>query len=662
MRAMSEETTSPPSAVETPSASPPTTHDATPIAGTAPDASGAAATTPPATPDAEKRREADAALREMLSPVRGRLLTGRILGVLAGIATAAPYLALVKLGDVMLASAAAGRLPASQEVRPVAMWLVTAFIVQALLLLAGLMITHVADLRLRALLRERMIDRIARAPLSWFSAHPSGRIRKAIQDDTASLHHLVAHAPVENAMAIASPIAMLAASFALDWRLGLLAMVSLPIYLGLQGWSMRGMGDKTAEMDTRLGEVSSRAVELADGIAVIKAFGQVGRAHDRYAQATRAFSRFYLEWVGPMLRASALSEALVSVPVIVLIMMSGGALLVTAGFVTPAAALAATLIALVLPGAVLTVGNATWSSQIASSAALRLREVLEAPQLAESGADGQAGADGKAPADGQADETAADPGDRVRPVGRVEFSDVSCSYGRTLALDGVDLELAPGTVTALVGRSGSGKSTLATTLARFQDPDRGSVRIDGRDVRSMTQRELYSTVSFVLQDPQLLRITLRENIRLARPDADEETVREAARAACVLEEIEAMPHGLDTVVGEGVSLSGGQAQRVSIARALLADAPVLILDEATAASDPDSEAEIQQALNRLTRGRTVLVIAHRPEAVLGVDQLVRLERGRVVRRLVGAEVTPSAIRAAMETPQTTTAPSIQETR
>ncbi|UQN28509.1 ABC transporter ATP-binding protein [Brachybacterium kimchii] len=633
MRAMSEEKTSPPPAVETPSVFPPTT------------------STTSATTDAEKRREADAALREMLAPVRGSLLAGRILGVLAGIATAAPYLALVRLGDVMLAGAADGRLPASQEVRPVVMWLVTAFIVQALLLFAGLMVTHVSDLRLRALLRERMIGRISRAPLSWFSAHSSGRIRKAIQDDTASLHHLVAHAPVENAMAIASPIAMLAASFALDWRLGLLAMVTLPIYLGLQAWSMRGMGDKTAEMDTRLGEVSSRAVELADGIAVIKAFGQVGRAHDRYTQAARAFSRFYLDWVGPMLRASALSEALVSVPVIVLIMMSGGALLVTAGTVTPAAALAATLIALVLPATVLTIGNATWSSQIASSAALRLREVLEAPQLEETGADGRG--------DERADAGAIG---RVGPVGRVEFSDVSYSYGRTLALDGVDLELAPGTVTALVGRSGSGKSTLATTLARFQDPDRGSVRIDGRDVRSMTQRELYSTVSFVLQDPQLLRITLRENIRLARPDADDTAVREAARAACVLDEIEQMPHGLDTVVGEGVSLSGGQAQRVSIARALLADAPVLILDEATAASDPDSEAEIQQALNRLTRGRTVLVIAHRPEAVLGVDQLVRLEGGRVVRRLIGEEVTPSAIRAAMEAPQSTSVPSIQETR
>jgi ATP-binding cassette subfamily B protein IrtA len=637
MRVMSEQKTSPPSAMETPSA------DAAPDTRGAPEPPGATAATPPpaSASGAEKRREADAALREMLSPVRRSLLAGRILGVLAGIATAAPYLALVRLGDVMLAGTAAGRLPAEQEVRPVAMWLVTAFIVQALLLFAGLMVTHVADLRLRALLRERMIRRISRAPLSWFSAHSSGRIRKAIQDDTASLHHLVAHAPVENAMAIASPIAMLAASFAMDWRLGLLAMVILPIYLGLQGWSMRGMGDKTAEMDTRLGEVSSRAVELADGIAVIKAFGQVGRAHDRYTQAARAFSRFYLDWVGPMLRASALSEALVSVPVIVLIMMTGGTLLVTAGTVTPAAALAATLIALVLPATVLTIGNAAWSSQIASSAALRLREVLETPQLEEVEADEPAGGG---------------------PVGRVEFSDVSCSYGSTLALDGVDLELAPGTVTALIGRSGSGKSTLATTLARFQDPDRGSVRIDGRDVRSMTQRELYSTVSFVLQDPQLLRISLRENIRLARPDADDAAVREAARAACVLEEIEQMPQGLDTIVGEGISLSGGQAQRVSIARALLADAPVLILDEATAASDPDSEAEIQQALNRLTRGRTVLVIAHRPEAVLGVDQLVRLDEGRVVRRLVGAEVTAPSIRAVMEPPQSTTVPPTQETR
>jgi ATP-binding cassette subfamily B protein len=185
-------------------------------------------------------------------------------------------------------------------------------------------------------------------------------------------------------------------------------------------------------------------------------------------------------------------------------------------------------------------------------------------------------------------------------------------------------------VTALVGASGSGKSTLAVLAARFMDPDRGRVLLGGRDVRDIPADQLYRTVSFVLQNPQLLRMSLRDNIRLAQPRATDDQVWAAAQSACIADEIRALPDGLDTVWGEGARLSGGQEQRIAIARALVADAPVLVLDEATAATDPDSEAEIQRALSALVVGRTVLVIAHRVESVLGCDRLAVLRDGRVV--------------------------------
>ena len=233
----------------------------------------------------------------------------------------------------------------------------------------------------------------------------------------------------------------------------------------------------------------------------------------------------------------------------------------------------------------------------------------------------------------------------------MRFEDVSVSYGDddNMAVDHVDLTCPEGTVTALVGPSGSGKSTLATMLARFTDPDSGRVLIGDVDIRELTTAQLYRQVSFVLQNPKLLQLSIRDNIRLAVPGATDDEVWAAARSARIETELRTLPDGLDTVIGgeDGTRVSGGQAQRIAIARALLADTPILILDEAMAATDPDAESEIQLALNELVAGRTVLVIAHRPESVRGADQIVRLDSGRVTARITGDEVTDTAIDALM---------------
>ena len=554
----------------------------------------------------KRSREGQAAIKRLGAPVRTRLRIGQVLVLLSGILAVAPYLALVQLGDILLEAHRAGAAPDPQRVRTVVMMLISAYSTRLLLYMVALLITHMADLSLRDQMRRDIVQRISRAPLAWFTASTSGRIRKAVQDDTTTVHTVIAHGPVEQLNAIVTPLALVACAFWIDWRLALLALSTLLLYVLTYSFSMRGMNEKTVEMDRKLAAVSSTMVEFVSGIGVVKAFGRVGRAHAAYLNAADDFSDFYRAWAMPLVTMTCLSFTWVSVPVLLLVNLGGGALLISAGLVTLPEVLATTLIALVLPGALLTIASISWSYQMAGAAALRLCEVIDTPVLP------------------TAEES------RRPERARVEIDRVSFSYGDTLAVDEASLTLEPGTVTALLGPSGSGKSTLATLIARFADPDSGAVRIGGVDLRDMDEETLYSTVSFVLQDAQLLGATVRENIALGRPDADLEQVRDAARVAHVDEEIMALPDGYDTVLGRDTALSGGQEQRIAIARAVLLDTPVLLLDEATAMADPESEAEIQEALSALVAGRTVLVIAHRPAAVRGAHRIAVMERGRVV--------------------------------
>lgn len=556
--------------------------------------------------NAQRSREGQAAIARLGAPVRTRLRIGQALVLLSAVLAVAPYVALVQLGDILLRAYRAGVGPDPQQVRSAVMMLVGTYSTRLLLYFLALLITHMADLSLRDRLRRDIVDRISHAPLAWFTASTSGRIRKAVQDDTTLVHTVIAHGPVERLNAVVTPLALLVCAFWIDWRLALIALSTLVLYVLTYSVSMRGMKEKTVEMDRKLAAISSTMVEFVSGIGVVKAFGRVGRAHSAYLTAADEFSAFYRAWAMPLVTVTCLSFTWVSIPVLLLVNLGGGALLIHAGAVTLPQVLATTLVALVLPAALITIASISWSYQMAGAAALRLCEVLDTPVL-----------------------PVADRPERPRGA-LVEISHVSFSYGDTLAVDDASLVLEPGTVTALLGPSGSGKSTLATLIARFADPDAGAVRIGGVDLRDMDETTLYSTVSFVLQDAQLLGTTVRENIALGRPDADLDQVRAAARVARVDEEIMALPDGYDTVLGQDTALSGGQEQRIAIARAILLDTPVILLDEATAMADPESEAEIQEALSALVKERTVLVIAHRPAAVRGADRIAVMERGRIV--------------------------------
>ena len=552
-------------------------------------------------------RAGQKAFKELTAPIRGSMALAQLLGVLYGALAVAPYVILVQLGEVLLAAARSGVSPDRGEVISLLMWLIGAFGARYGIYFLALSVTHFADVRFGHIVRMRMVKVLASAPLAWFTSTNSGAVRKAIQDDTHDVHTVIAHAPVESAAAVSAPLSLLIYSFIIDWRLGLLSIATLPIYALINAWMMRDMGEKTAQMDRYLTRVSATMVEFVSGISVVKAFGTVGRAHERFTRAAEDFASFYVAWCGPLLKGSALGQAAVSPSMILLISTAGGSALAATGIVSPVQVITCALIALVIPAAIEVLGSTVWSYQIAGAAALRIVDLLSVSPLPVEGNEEPSGAE-------------------------VEIDGVSFSYGSTLALQDVSLTVPQGTVTALVGPSGSGKSTLATLVARFADPDQGSVRIGGVDVRAIAPDVLYRHVSFVLQDPQLLDISVRENIALGRPDAKEEAIWAAATAARIDDYVRSLPRGLDSVIGEDAHPSGGQAQRIAIARALLVDAPILVLDEATAFTDPEAEAEIQAALTRLVQGKTVLVIAHRAASIIGVDQIAILEAGRLIAR------------------------------
>ncbi|MFB9832660.1 ABC transporter ATP-binding protein [Actinoallomurus acaciae] len=574
-------------------------------------------------------KAASRALTEIRRPVAGSVRVACVISALGALAGLAPFLGLVELADVLLAdSVDRGR------VITICLLIAGGLLARAMLMGSALTITHFADVRLQAILRRRMVERLGRVPLGWFSEQSSGRVRKAAMSDVHDLHQLVAHHSVEMTAAVVMPLGGLSYLLWLDWRLALLALATLPVYAVAYAWMMRGYADQMRRMDESNARISAAVAEFVHGIAVVKTFGQSRRAFAAYRQATDEFVRFFSGWVRPMLRTEALALMAISAPVIGLVTSAGSAWFVERGWVRVPEAVACVLVAMVLPTVIQPLGFGAQARRSASAAALRIHDLLRTPELPVAAA--------PASPDGH----------------RVEFDDVRFSYdGSTDVLCGVGFACEPGTVTALVGPSGSGKSTLATLLPRFHDVTGGRVRIGGVDVRRIASAELYRLVGFVLQDVQLVYGTVADNVRLGRPDASAGEVERACAAARVHDRILALPRGYDSIVGQDAQLSGGEAQRVSIARALLADAPVLVLDEATAFADPESEAAIQDALSELARGRTVLVIAHRLSTIVGADQIVVLDRGRVAEtgtheHLVGAGGTYARLWAAHQGPDT----------
>lgn len=461
---------------------------------------------------------------------------------------------------------------------------------------------HLYDARFAAALRRRLMDKLSTLPLGWFTNRKAADVKTLVGDDVAALHYVVTHSVLDLVAAVVTPVVALGYLFAVQWRLALVLLLPLVVFLFVMIRISRRDADKNALVQRTSALASGQAQTFLSTIDQARVFGP--RAVVDLPETLNRMGDVVERWQQETSLAKT-QAVMINRPTTVLgLLVLAGWAFISAGWMRPEE-LIVFLIVGTSCGAQL-IGIASGIGVLTQAFAARdsLEWLLGTPGLVS-------------------------PDNRHAPPGHVRFAGVRFGYGAGPAvLPALDLELEPGQVTALVGPSGAGKSTVAALLARMWDPQEGVVSIDGIDIRNLSSNELYAKVAILLQDVQLLRASVRDNIALSRPEATDEQVRAAAEAAQIHERIMQLPQGYDTVV-DNTRLSGGERQRIGIARTLLADTPIVVLDEATAAADPDSEWAIRQGLDRLLTGRTVLMIAHRLHTVRDADRIVVLCDGAI---------------------------------
>ncbi|OBA77312.1 iron ABC transporter permease [Mycobacterium sp. 1554424.7] len=539
----------------------------------------------------------------LLAPLRSPLIVSGVLQAVITLVQLAPFVLLVELARLLVSGAGEQRL-----------WTLGIAAVSLLGLgtVLGAALTlwlHVLDARFASDLRSRLLTKLSRLPLGWFTARGSGSIKQLVQDDTLALHYLVTHAIPDAVAAVVAPVAVLVYLFVVDWRVALVLFVPVLVYLVLTSSITIQSGPRIPQSQRWAGRMSGEAGAYLEGQPVIRVFG--GAAASSFRRRLDEYVGFLVAWQRPLAGKKTLMDLATRPSTFLWLIAAAGTLLVAGGRMDPVHLLPFLLLGTTFGARLLGIAYGLGGIRAGMLAARRLQNTLDEPELAVR--------EQEAP--------------RADTPATVVFDRVGFGYrpGVPVIRD-VSLTLRPGTVTALVGPSGSGKSTLAALLARFHDVEQGAIRVGGQDIRSLTADELYTRVGFVLQETQLVHGTVAQNIALAVPDATAVRIEAAAREAQIHDRILRLPQGYDTVLGAGSGLSGGERQRLTIARAILADTPVLILDEATAFADPESEYLVQQALNRLTRERTVLVIAHRLHTITRADQIVVLDEGRIAER------------------------------
>jgi len=544
-------------------------------------------------------------LWRLLRPVRGHLLACALLSVLGAGAGLLAYIAVAEIARVAL-----GASDITDVAGTIWMWAglgIGGGASRLVLVFLSSRLGHYADAAVLHDLRVRLIRQLGTFPIGWFRATGSGAVKRALTSDLEEMHQLIAHALGEvlgAAVAIGVGITYLAL---VDWRMagvtvGVLGLWAICFKTAMRSMSLHLERLKAAEL-----RISAASIEYADGIGVVKTFGTGGRILARFAAAVREHREAFGVWVDETRYSSAAARLFGSEMAVLAAVMAVGLWLVASNSLAVADLLPFLVIGIGLPTSLVPAVLGAQGLRKGRMSAGIVEGLLSQPGLAEA----------RRP---------------VEPVGhRIEFRNVGFSYPNgTAALSDVSLVCEPGSITALVGPSGAGKSTLAGLLPRFFDVSAGAISIGGADIRELPTATLLSSLALVFQDVVLLRDTVIANIRIGRPDASAAEVRAAAAAAQIHEVIERLPLGYDTVLGgDGAGLSGGERQRLTIARAILSRAPIVVLDEATAALDPDNETAVQAALATLAAGKTMIVIAHRLETVAGADQIVVLDGGRI---------------------------------
>lgn len=492
-------------------------------------------------------------------------------------------------------------------------WAVAFAIASIAVYFCALACTHLSAFRCATNMRKQTIEHLMHLPLGFFSVHSSGELRRTIDGCAASTETLLAHMLPDVAGAVAMVVGMLVLFFVFDWRLGLACMAAVVVSLCCLAKMMSGKGMEF--MKSYMGaltKMNAAGTEYVRGIPVVKVFQQTVYSFRAFHDAINEYSKMAINYAGTFCRAPQVAQLTVLnglviflLPVAILLAPGEADL---ARFVTNFAFYA--VFSAIVPTAMAKLQFVGEASQMSKDSLARVKNLLSEAKLPAPSAPKCAKGNG------------------------VTFKDVSFTYegSDVPALDRVSFDVPEGTTLALVGPSGGGKSTAASLIPRFWDVDGGSVSIGGVDVRDLDPHELMDRVAFVFQTNQLFTQTLADNVRAARPEANDEEVLAALSAAQCDDIVAKLPQGIHTMLGGGGSyLSGGEVQRVALARAILKNAPIVVLDEATAFADPENEVLIQRAFTKLASGRTVVMIAHRLSTVIGADKIVVLEHGRVAQ-------------------------------
>ena len=545
-------------------------------------------------------------ISRILQPIRGRLIAAAVLAGTGSMLTLVPLAGIAHIASIALAPVAT-----QLGIWPTILASVACLFAGMALITLGELAAHLADNRLTHQLRLQAMQRLGQVPLGWFTSRASGEVKQAMQDDINTLHSLTAHFYTTTGRAVGAIAISVIYLFAMDWRLALVAILPFPGFFLFFGRAMKASGGNMVQFVAGMGRINNAVVEFVNGIPVVKAFGATGRAHGSYRAAVDAFAEAFAAFTRPLVGSMANANALIAPVAVLGVVVLAGTVFVALEAMAPVDILPFALVAPGISAPMLLLHYLTHDLNNATGAAQRVQALLDTPVLAQ-------------PA----------PGQQQLPVGtEIRMENVGYAYdGQNKVLSDITLTLQPGTVTAIVGASGSGKSTLARLLLRFFDPTEGRITLGGADLRHIATPELYRRVGFVMQEVRLIHASVRENIALGRPSASTHEIEEAARLANIHERILALPRGYDSVIGEDAQLSGGELQRVSIARAVLLDPSVLVLDEATAAADAENEVAIQDALSRFAQGRTLLVIAHRLDTVMHADNIVVVENGAIAEQ------------------------------
>lgn len=488
-------------------------------------------------------------------------------------------------------------------------WMAVLFaVIGYLLYIAALMCSHMAAFRVATNMRKDVLSHLVKLPLGYVEEAGSGRLRKIINDSTAASETYLAHQLPDKAVAVATPIGLIALLFIFDWKLGILSLIPVVLaFLIMASMTGKKMAQKMKEYQNSLDAMSNEAVEYVRGIPVVKTFGQTVFSFKRFKATIDNYEKWVISYTKDLRIPMMLYTAAINSVFVFLIV---AALIFTKNGVTNEFLLNIIFYIIITPVISLTLTKMMYQSEnamIVADALQRVDTILDAEQLPEA-------VNGKKPADSS-----------------IEFRNVSYSYdGVKNAVENVSLNIHSGSTVAFVGPSGSGKSTMANLISRFFDVSEGQVLVGGVDVRNIKKDILMDNVSFVFQNSHLIKGTILDNVRMARPQASKEEVMNALEKSQCMDIVKKLPNGVDTVVGtNGVYLSCGEQQRIAIARVMLKNSPVVILDEATAFADPDNEVMVQKAFSELAKDRTVIMIAHRLSTVAGADRIYVLKNGKI---------------------------------